>query len=500
MPGRDFDAARELLTTAAIGPLDELGQAHSDFLLAQLAFAEHEAGDPAQLFLSAAKKFEALDATLARECFLEAFSAALFTARRSTGIGLDDVARAARTAPPPIQPPRPADHLLDGLALLVADGPAAAMPPLREALDAFLSGPVSEEAGFAWLWLAAVVASALWEEKWSQLSDRHVMIARQAGALGELPLALESLSYVHIFAGELDAAASLIEEARTVTDAIGSRLPSLGGLALVALQGHEAKARERIDKNIADAASRGDGIQERNARWAHALLANGLGRYEEAFETAQPAGEVREAAVALTSWAIVELIEAADRSGRPEVGNDALRRLSVSTQASGSDWALGVEARSRALLSDETIAEGFYREAIDRLGRTPFRIDLARAHLLYGEWLRRARRRLEARDHLRTAYEMLTEIGIDAFAERAARELRATGASARKRTVETSGVLTPQETQIARLASEGLSNPEIASRLFLSPRTVEYHLGKVFTKLGVASRRRLTDILAGRGI
>jgi DNA-binding CsgD family transcriptional regulator len=249
-----------------------------------------------------------------------------------------------------------------------------------------------------------------------------------------------------------------------------------------------------MDTATADAVSRGEGIGAAVTQWASALLDNGLGRYEDTLVAAQQAAEHSDE-MTVPTWALVELIEASTRSGRPEVGIDALRQLAVTTQASGTDWALGLEARSRALLARGEDAERRYLEAIERLERTRIRAELARAHLVYGEWLRRERRRLDVREQLRTAHEMLLAMGIDGFAERAARELRATGATARKRRVELSGNLTPQEAQIARLASEGLSNPEIAGRLFLSPRTIEYHLHKVFTKLQINSRNQLAAVL-----
>jgi len=227
-----------------------------------------------------------------------------------------------------------------------------------------------------------------------------------------------------------------------------------------------------------------------------AVLNNSVGRYEDALAAAQRAGEDSYDLV-FSTWAAVELIEAANRSGVPERAAGALDRLSDSTRASGTDWALGIEARSRALVSDGETAEGLYREAIDRLGHTRVRVELARAHLLYGEWLRRERRRMDAREHLRISHEMFATLGAEGFAERAERELLATGETARKRTVETGSRLTAQEAQVARLARDGLSNPEIGARLFISRRTVQYHLRKVFTKLDITSRGQLNRVLPG---
>jgi DNA-binding CsgD family transcriptional regulator len=492
----EFDAASELLAIAQTGPLDELGRAHTDLLGAQIAFAEDRGGDAAAGLVVAAKQLEPLDVTVARETYMEAFSAAYFAARLGSGTGLREVAEAARAAPQPPRP-RPADLLLDGLALLVTDGYAAAMSRLRHALEAFRTEVVSEGEAVPWLYLAITAAAALWDdESWDVLSELHLRIAREAGALSELPLALLNRTYLQLFAGQLTTAASLVEETATVIEAIGSRLTPYGALGLLAWQGREAPARDLVEASMAEAVTGGEDLELTIAGWAGALLDNGLGRYEDAVVAARQATELRDVSPAASNWAHVELIEAAVRSGHPDAASDALRRLELTTQASGTDWALGVEARSRALLREGEAAEALYREAIERLGRTRMRAELARAHLVYGEWLRRMRRRLDAREQLRTAHAMLTEMGIEAFAERAAREARATGATARKRTVESSVDLTPQEVQIARLASEGLSNPEIGSRLFLSPRTAEYHLRKVFTKLGITSRGRLAHALA----
>jgi DNA-binding CsgD family transcriptional regulator len=336
----------------------------------------------------------------------------------------------------------------------------------------------------------------LWDdESFDVLSAAHLGMTREAGAISALPIAIGARVYIDLLMGQLAAATSLVEEAATMTEATGTRLTLPSAPALAAWQGRERAGRRFIATSMADGVARGQGLEVMAAWWATALLDNGLGRYEEALAAARQAVDRREVAHAPGNWALVELIEAAVRSGRPEAGADALRRLAVTTQASGTDWALGLEARSRALLSEGDATEALYREAIERLGRTRVRAELARAHLVYGEWLRRVPRRSDARVQLRTAHEMLTEMGIEAFADRAARELRATGATARKRTVETSVDLTPQELQVARLASEGLSNPEIGARLYISSKTASYHLSKVFTKLDITSRIELKRVL-----
>ena len=440
-----------------------------------------------------------LDAGLARETYLEALSAAAYAGLFATSGGLWQAAEAARAAPAASQPPSAPDLLLDGLALLITQGHAAAAPTLKRALSAFTSEDISGEEALRWLWLASATAVRLWDdESWDLLSTRQVELAREAGALGVLPLALNQRAGLHLHEGDLAAAASVIEEAAAVTEAIGGQLPPYASVGLAALRGREAEASELIETSTRDLVRRGEGVGPTLLQWANAVLYNGLGRYQDALAVAQRAGEDPHELL-FSTWAAAELIEAAARSGVPEHAAGALERLSDSALASGSDWALGIEACARALLSEGESAETRYREAIDRLGRTRVRLALARAHLLYGEWLRRENRRIDAREQLRTAHQMLTSMGADGFAERAARELRATGERVRKRTTETPLQLTARETQISRLAGDGQSNPEIAAQLFMSPRTVEYHLHKVFTKLDISSRNQLHGVLASRG-
>jgi DNA-binding CsgD family transcriptional regulator len=488
------DAALGLLATAQAGPLDELQRARVDLLQAQIAFTVNRGRDAPPLLLRAAKRLEPLDVGLARETYLEAVFAATFVGRLASGGGLLEVAQAARGAPASSKPRRAADLLLDGLALLNTEGHAAGMPMLRRALTAFRGAGISRDEGLRWLWLACRAAVALWDdETWELLSTRHVRLARDAGALSVLPMALISRMGVHLWTGELARAASLNHEVEAVTDATGSHLAPYGALGLAAFRGREAEASELIENSMKGIVARGEGQGLALIDWTSAVLYNGLGRYDDALNAAQQAGEHAEELP--FAWGLVELIEAATRSGKAAGAEDALERLSETTRASGTDWALGIEARSRALLSEGETAERLYREAIDRLRRTRVRWALARAHLLYGEWLRRERRRLDAREQLRTAHEMFVTMGMEAFAERAERELLATGEAARKRAVETRGELTAQETQIARLARNGLSNLEIGARLFISPRTVQYHLHKVFTKLGISSRTQLHRVL-----
>jgi DNA-binding CsgD family transcriptional regulator len=489
-----LDAALFLLATAEAGPQDQLQRARGDLLRAQIAFASSHGRDAPPLMLRAAKQLEALDIGLARETYLEAFTAALFVGRLSPAVG--DVARAARMAPAPLAPARAPDLLLDGLALLVTEGYAAGTPALRRALLAFRSQDISAGEGLSWLWLAGRAAMAVWDdETWHILASRHVKLARESGALSELPLAVRSRILLHAHTGELEEGAALIAEAQAVADATGSQLAPYGATGVAAWRGREAEATELIQANMDGVTSRGEG-RGVTSQYSAALLYNGLGYYDKALAAAERVCEYDD--IGVLGWSLAELIEAAVRSGQPARASDALERLSEMTRASGTDWALGTEARSRALLSEGETAENCYREAIERLGRTRMRPAVARAHLLYGEWLRRENRRRDARAELRTAHGLFTAMGIEAFAERARRELLATGDTVRKRTVETVSELTAQEAYIARLAVDGRTNVEIGAQLFLSTRTVEWHLGKVYTKLAIGSRRELRRALTGR--
>jgi DNA-binding CsgD family transcriptional regulator len=491
------DAALGLLATAQAGPLDALGRARADLLRAQMAFAASRGSDAPPLLLRAAKRLEPLDVGLAWDTYLDALSAAEFAGRLAGDGGVLEVARAALAAPQPSRRPRASDLLLDGLATRFTRGYAAGAPMLRRALSTYESDTSSSEQALRWIGLAGHAAMDLWDDQmWEVLATRHLRLARESGTLTELPLALTIRSAVHTFAGELATAASLIGEVRAVTEATGSQFPPYGALFHATWGGREAEASELTEGIVREVLPRGEGLGLTISEWASAVLNNSLGRYTDAMAAAQRASEHPEGHLGFSNWALAELIVAAVRSGRVERAADALERLSRMTRASGTDWALGIEARSRALVSEGDSAERLYREAIEHLSHTRVRVELARAHLLYGEWLRRERRRLDAREELRTAHEMFVAMGIEAFAGRAARELLATGERARKRTVEASEDLTAQEVQIARLAGDGLSNPEIGGRLFISPRTVEYHLRKVFTKLGISSRHELSRVLS----
>jgi DNA-binding CsgD family transcriptional regulator len=492
------EAAHELLASAELTPLDELQRARSQRLRAEIAFARKRGSDAPPLLFEAAKRLEPLDAGLARETYLEALGAAIFAGRLNGRRGLREAAEAARVAPPGKQPPRPTDLLLDGLAMRFTEGYVAGVAPLRHALQAFRpdAGP-SEDAVTPWLWLPWLVAGDLWDdEMWHELATRAVRLGRETGALTVLPLALTYRAVVHIHAGEFAAASALIEETDAITEATGNAPVRYSALLLVSWRGVEAEALELVNADVENATARGEGRAIGLAGFMTAVLYNGLGRYEAALASAQRACEYDDLGV--FGFTLAELVEAGARSGAHDEAAAALRRLEERTSAVGTDWALGIQARSRALLSDGQAADSLYREAIERLERSRIAVHLARAHLVYGEWLRRENRRIDAREHLRTAHDMFSRAGAQAFAERAGRELSATGETARGRTDETRDELTPQEAQIAGLARDGLSNPEIGAQLFISPRTVQYHLRKVFQKLDITSRNQLARISPSR--
>jgi DNA-binding CsgD family transcriptional regulator len=493
-----LDATLRLLATAEAGPPDGFRRARADLLRGQVAFSSSRGSDAPPLLLKAARQFEPLDMGLARETYLDALAAGTFAGRLALGGGMREVAEAARAAPPPPGPARGPDLLLEGLALLICEGYPAGAPVLRRAVSAFRGPDVSREEGLRWLWLACRAALIVWDyASWDVLSDRQVTLARDAGALVTLPIVFNMRATVHLFAGEFTEAASLVAQAESVTEATGSSIAPYGALALAVFRGREVQAAHLLQAATDDAERRGEGRALSFVQWAAAVLFNSLGRYEEALAAAQRASE-DSPAVQFASVELVELVEAAVRSGVPGRAAGALQRLSGIARACGTDWVLGAEARSRALVSDGEAAENLYREAIDRFGRTRLRVDLARAHLLYGEWLRRQRRSRDARDQLASAYQIFDSIGAAAFAERARIELRAAGGHARQRTIQTPDTLTAQEALIARLAAEGASNPAIAAQLFISRATVAYHLRKVFTKLGVSSRSQLAPALPAR--
>jgi DNA-binding CsgD family transcriptional regulator/tetratricopeptide (TPR) repeat protein len=483
------DAALRLLALAEAGPLDEFGRARTELLRGQISLTVNRGREAPPLLLTAARRLEPLDARLARETYLDALLAAMFAGTLAAGGALRDAAEAVRAAPRPQHPPGPADLLLDGLAIRFTEGYAPALPALRRALSASREPATSPEA-LHWLWLAHMMAGNMWDEQTLDTA-RHVQLARDRGALNTLPLALTSHIGAHVYAGDLATAAALRAELDEVAAATGIPTAPYGALLLAAWQGREAEAFELIASTTAEALRRGEGFGLIIVGSATAVLCNSLGRYAEALAAARTARE-QPPVMGVEPWLVlVETIEAATRGGHAAVAGEAFERLVETTRPSGTDWALGIEARCRALLASGTAADGAYREAVERLSRTRIRSECARARLLYGEWLRRERRRTESREQLGTAHEMFTAMGMEAFATRAARELRATGATARRRSVAAGTELTAQEAQIVHMVREGLSNAEIGARLFISPRTVEWHLGRIYGKLNVTSRRQL---------
>jgi len=489
-----FATARDLLSVAEAGSPSDFQRARIELMGAELAFLTDHGSEAPPILLKAARRLEHIDPELSRRTYLQALTAGYFAGRLAFGEGALEVARAAATGPPASQPLRAPELLLDGLVAHYIEGYAAGLPILREALHAFGAGMPVDEA-LPLYSVAGIVARYTWDDhSWQVLTARHVQLARSMGALSELPVALNARAFMLLFAGELDAAGSLIQQ-RQALEATGINRFPYSALALAAFAGRQAEAATLIETINRRLSLRGDGVGITIVEWASALLNNGIGDYHAAVEAAQRTTEYLGKWIT-PPWPAVELIEAAARIGCPEMADDALRRLAEITAVSGTDWALGIEARSRALLSDGDAAERSYLESIERLGRTCIRSDLARAHLLYGEWLRRQRRRIDARAELHIAHDMLQTMGMEAFAERARRELKATGETARKRAIAPRDEeLTAQEAQVARMARDGLSNPEIGVRLFISSHTVQYHLRKVFTKLGINSRSQLDRAL-----
>jgi DNA-binding CsgD family transcriptional regulator len=495
-----FDVTRGLLATAEVDPRDDLQQARVDLLRGQMALFVSQGEEASPLLLNVAQRLERLDPELARDTYLDAWRAALVTGRQATPGALLDVSRAARSAPQPEGPPRPADLLLDALATLVTDGHAAAVVLLEQAARTFADERFPARESLRWGWLAVAPTFLLWDEtRTHAICVRQVDALREAGALARLPYDLATLGIHAVRCGELASAAAAIAEADAVGEATGAGAPRFSLVMLAAFRGREAEARALIESERQADSVLGRGLGVQLTEWTFAVLCNGLGLYQEAVAALREARDDRPEELIVSAWTAMEMLEAATRSDHPEVARIALERIVTATEFAGSDSALGILARSRALLSEGDHAEGLYQEAIERLGRSRLRPELARAHLLYGEWLRRESRRVDARAQLRVALDQFTSFGMEAFAERARRELQATGEKVRKRTEETRDDLTAQERQIAQLAREGLSNPEIGARLFLSPRTVEYHLSKVFTKLGIRSRGQLANALPSSG-
>jgi len=491
------DAALTLAAAAEAGPLDDLQRAQAGRLRAGIAYTRRRSDAPG-LLLRAAGQLEPLDVRLARDTYLDALWAAHITGRLADGPLVLQTARAALHAPRPAAAPTVSDLLLDGLATALADGYPAGVPMLKQVVAEFRQQKVPPADELRWLWAASVATRFVWDDAAQDvLSARHVELGRRTGVLAGLPIALSARIVVHTLAGELSAADHVIEELRTLSEAMDIPMQLNGRLVVAAWRGHEPEASALIDTAVRELERRGEGGALAVADYARAVLGNGLGRYAEALAAAAATDAFDVDGFTIYAQGLPELIEAAVRAGQAGRAAGPLARLAAMAEASGTDWGAGLHARCHALLSPDDAAEPRYREAIDLLGRTRVQVELGRAHLLYGEWLRCQNRRVDARAQLRLAYEMLTDMGVAAFAERARRELAATGETVRRRAAETASELTAQEAHIARLAVLGRTNPEIGAQLFISARTVEWHLRNVFTKLGIASRRELPRALDG---
>jgi DNA-binding CsgD family transcriptional regulator len=504
-----LDAALKLLVVAGAGPLDALRAAQVEHLRGQIAFDQQRGTIAPRLLLGAARLLDPLNASLAREAHLEALMVAMWAGDLGSPGGVREAAEAALAAPPAADPPRAADIVLDAIALRFTHGYAAAAPALTRALELLLALDSSPDEARRWLWLvgartaSALIAVELWDfESWQALTVGQVQAARDSGAFVRLQFALTYLARAHLLAGEPAAAAEVLDEVRLIADATGNPPVAIDAMMLAAWRGQEPEAAEVIEATVEAATARGfGGMLVDFADHASSVLYNGLGRHDAARDAARRAFERDQ--LGFGPWIVPELAEAASRTGDEALVRAALDWLSERTRVTPTDWALGIQARLQALLGEGQSAEGLYRESIDRLGRTRVRAELARSQLLYGEWMRRQGRRVDAREQLRAAHGMLETMGLEAFAERARRELLATGETVRKRAPQAAGprageagtALTTQEAQVARLAYEGLSNPEISTRLFISPRTVQYHMRKVFTKLGISSRGQLHRVL-----
>jgi DNA-binding CsgD family transcriptional regulator len=498
-----LQAALKLLTAAEGGSLSPLQAVEVEHMRGQIAFDQRRLGDAAGLLLSAAKRLEPLDAALARATHLEALGAAIWAGDLDRPGCLLEAAQAARAAPSVPGPPTAVDVMLEAFAVRLTEGYAAAAPALEQALETVRALNVPDEDLGRWLWLtgaraAGLIAMELWDgEAWHELASRQVRVARESGALAQLQFALNFFARCRLNAGELTEVAVLVDEERTIAEAVGNSPVAYDEMILAAWRGEESSASEAIERMIRAASARGLGRMVDVANYAKAVLYNGIGRYDAARQAARAAFEHRDH-VGVGPFVVAELAEAASRTGHQELAEAALEWVSERARVTRNDWVLGIEARVRALLSEGDAADSEYRDAIARLGRARQRMELARAHLLYGEWLRRERRRADAREQLRVAHDLFDAMGAEGFAERARHELLATGETVRKRTDDTRDELTPQEEHIARLALAGRTNPEIGAELFLSPRTVEWHLKKVFMKLGISSRKGLPDALPAR--
>jgi DNA-binding NarL/FixJ family response regulator len=490
-----LDAALGLADIAERGPLDDWHRAQLDALLGQIAFARNRGNEVSPLMLKAALRLERVDLRLARDTYLDALIAAIFSGHLAVEANAHEVAKAVRAIPSSDQATRASDLLLEGLGLLISDGYQSGVPVLKEALSLFRDDNLSAEERLRWSWVAGSTAGFIWDhETWDLLSARQERLARDVGALSVLPITLGSRVGACVFAGDMTTARLLVDQVQVVTDASDNRRFPNAALLVAAFRGDESEARQLIETIRRDSRARGEGMAVTVALWATAVLCNGRGQYEEAFSAANEALKDPND-LWYSGLATIELIEAASRTNRSAQASLALQHLVESTDASGTEWALALQARCRALLSDDAEAEALYQDSLERLLPTRLRLDLARTRLLYGEWLRRQHRQRDARDQLRGAYGLFEEFEMSGFANRAEAELLATGETARKRAVDARLDLTPQEARVSELAARGATNQDIAEQLFISPATVEYHLSKVYRKLGIKSRTQLANVL-----
>jgi DNA-binding CsgD family transcriptional regulator len=483
------EATERLLSVATTSPLEELDRAQAERLRAQVT----RGSDTPALLSAAAKRLEPLDPELARETHLEALWAVVRSGRPATHTAVVEAAEAA-TLRSGREPVRTIDLLLEGVVARLTRGYELALPAVARALAGFRAEGFRGE-HLAWCWLAHQLALDLWEDDTCEaIAIGAGRVARESGRLNMLPLALNYSAAFHLMRGEFGIAEQLVRERQTITAATRTSYTVSISVLLAAWRGDREATYKLRAPAIQEGTSRGDGVAVEIAEWAAAVLHNGLGEYAEAAAAAQRAYD--HDVLGFGGWVLPELVEAAVRSGDRPAAEVAFARLAEQSSPSATEWARGIEAAMHALLSDGGRAEELHLEAIDQLSRSRVAVLHARAKLNYGEWLRREQRRVDARTQLKAAYAAFESIGAHGFAERARRELLATGETVRKRTIDTRDDLTPQEAQIARLAAERLTNPEIAAQLYLSHRTVEYHLRKVFAKLGISSRRELARALS----
>jgi DNA-binding CsgD family transcriptional regulator len=494
-----FEDASALLAWAVAGPLNPAERARVDLLRAQIAHHSHHGNEALPMLLSAARRLERIDSGIARATYLDALAAAMFAGRlaRDPAVGMRQVAEAVRKLQLPPAPDKSDLHLRD-IAVLYTEGYAAAAPGLRRTVDAFGTDDLTVDETVRCVWLAACAATDLWDDvNWDVVTRRHLDGIRQVGALSVLPLALNSRAIYLLLNGDLAEAESLVAETAWLAEITAGQNAMLpyGDVCLSAMRGDASLAEPQMNRVLDEIAMRGEGVGLNVVSWFQAMLYNGLGRFADAMSAAQVAAAAP-LELGPPKWALGELIEAAVHSGSADAAASAFEQLSGFAQASGTELALGIEAGCKALLRSGPTAEGFYREAIERLERTTIRVELARTQLRFGEWLRREGRRADARGQLRKAYEALSAMGVGGFAERARKELVATGENVAKSSEARTADLTAQEAHIARLAAVGLTNQEIGAELYISARTVEWHLRKVFVKLGVNNRRQLRQSLS----